>query len=145
MSISRLLRSQPRRLGLGLGGPARPAPRQPPLYHRLSSHPAKTGHFYSAANRTFLLGVDKIKKVSNSTIVRNATWRRVSPRPAARATVPESIGAAVVERWDAIVAARSSGQLRGRTSWRRIVPGENPTGEGRVHTRMPTPVLFFAA
>ena len=58
MSISRLLRSQPRRLGLGHGESARPGPPQPTLYHRLSQHSAKTGHFYLAANRTFLLGVD---------------------------------------------------------------------------------------
>ena len=36
VSISRSLRSQPRRLGLGLGRPARPGPPQPPLYHRCS-------------------------------------------------------------------------------------------------------------
>ena len=60
VSISRSLRSQPRRLGLGLAGPARPGPRQPPLYHRPSSRPASTGHFCLAANRTFLLGVDTV-------------------------------------------------------------------------------------
>ena len=48
----RLLRSQPRRLGLGYGAPARPGPPQPLPYHCLSSHPAKTGHFYLATNRT---------------------------------------------------------------------------------------------
>ena len=58
MSISRSLRSQPRRLGLGLGRPARPGPPQPPLYHRCSNDPTKTGHFYLARNRTFLFGVD---------------------------------------------------------------------------------------
>ena len=56
----RLLRSQTRRCGLRLGEPARPGPRQPSLYHRPSSHLASTGHFYWAANRTFLLGVDRI-------------------------------------------------------------------------------------
>ena len=50
--------ARPRRFGLGLAGPARPGPRQPPLYHRPSSRPASTGHFCLAANRTFLLGVD---------------------------------------------------------------------------------------
>ena len=41
-----------------------PPPREPPLCHRLSSHPAKTGHFYSAENRTFLLGVDTCDQIA---------------------------------------------------------------------------------
>ena len=66
MSISRSLRSQPRRLGLGLGRPARPGPPQPPLYHRCSNDPTKTGHFYLARNRTFLFGVDTAVSIGST-------------------------------------------------------------------------------
>ena len=48
MSISCLLRSQPRLFGLGLQEPTRPGPPQQPLYQRPSSRPDRTGHFYLA-------------------------------------------------------------------------------------------------
>jgi hypothetical protein len=56
----RLLRSQPRRLGLGLLARRDPS-EAVPTYHEGAKLTLQTGTFYLAGNRNFLLGSDTLR------------------------------------------------------------------------------------